>query len=77
MTAMETPSHPKEGIEWMRHGLNETRATESASNGRGPWWNAGASHMNEALPLAWFRQRRLIFIGERIHRYQKSLKTNS
>lgn len=61
----------------MKHGLNETRAAESASNGRGPWWNAGASHMNEALPLAWFRQRRLIFIGERIQRYQKSLKTNS
>jgi len=33
--------------------------------------------MNEALPLGWFRQRRLIFIGERIQRYQKSLKTNS
>lgn len=63
--------------ELMKQGLNETRAAESASNGRGPWWNAGASHMNEALPLGWFRQRRLIFIGERIQRYQKSLKTNS
>ncbi len=19
-------------------------------NGRGPWWNAGASHMNQAIP---------------------------
>jgi RNA-directed DNA polymerase len=63
--------------ELMEHGLNESRAAESASNGRGPWGNAGASHMNEALPLAWLRQRRLIFIGERIQRYQKSLKTNS
>lgn len=63
--------------ELMKQGLNETRAAESTSNGRGPWWNAGASHMNEALPLGWFRQRRLIFIGERIQRYQKSLKTNS
>ena len=63
--------------ELMRHGLSETRASESTSNGRGPWWNAGASHMNEALPLDCFRQRRLIFIGERIRRYQKSLKTNS
>ena len=33
--------------------------------------------MNEALPLDWFRHRRLIFIGERIRRYRKSLKTNS
>ena len=63
--------------ELMRHGIAEARAAESARNGRGPWWNAGASHMNEALPLGWFRQRRLIFIGERIQRYQKSLKTNS
>jgi len=63
--------------ELMKQGIAETRAAESASNGRGPWWNAGASHMNEALPLGWFRQRRLIFIGERIQRYQKSLKTNS
>jgi group II intron reverse transcriptase/maturase len=62
--------------ELMKHGLDEARASESAGNGRGPWWNAGASHMNEALPLGWFRQRRLIFIGERIQRYQKSLKTN-
>lgn len=62
--------------ELMKHGLNESRASESVSNGRGPWWNAGASHMNEALPLGWFRQRRLIFIGERIQRYQKSLKTD-
>ena len=63
--------------ELMKHGIAEVRAAESTSNGRGPWWNAGASHMNEALPLGWFRQRRLIFIGERIQRYQKSLKTNS
>lgn len=62
--------------EMMKHGLDEARAVDSASNGRGPWWNAGASHMNEALPLGWFRQRRLIFIGERIQRYQKSLKKN-
>src|ERR1700752_775854 len=27
-------------------GLDKTRAWKSASNGRGPWWNAGAGHMN-------------------------------
>ncbi len=63
--------------ELRKHGLNEIRAAESASNGRGPWWNAGASHMNEALPLGWFRQRQLISVSERIHRYQKSLKKDS
>jgi RNA-directed DNA polymerase len=32
----------------MRRGLTKERAWKSAMNGRGPWWNAGASHMNEA-----------------------------
>lgn len=30
--------------------LTEDRARKSAFNGRGPWWNSGASHMNQALP---------------------------
>lgn len=30
----------------MRLGLEEARAWNSAQNGRGPWWNAGASHLN-------------------------------
>ena len=29
----------------MRRGLSEEQAWRSATNGRGPWWNAGASHM--------------------------------
>jgi RNA-directed DNA polymerase len=38
----------------MKRGLDEKRAWQSASNGRGPWWNAGASHMNEAFPKRYF-----------------------
>jgi RNA-directed DNA polymerase len=38
----------------MKRGLDEIRAWTSASNGRGPWWNAGASHMNEAFPKRYF-----------------------
>jgi len=34
------------------HGLEQARAALSAHNGRGPWWNAGSSHMNQALPSA-------------------------
>jgi RNA-directed DNA polymerase len=34
----------------MRLGLDEERAWRSAVNGRGPWWNSGAPHMNQALP---------------------------
>ena len=36
--------------ELRRRGLDEARAATSAYNGRGPWWNAGASHMNHAVP---------------------------
>ncbi len=32
----------------MNRGLEESRAWQSATNGRGAWWNAGASHMNAA-----------------------------
>jgi RNA-directed DNA polymerase len=37
-----------------QRGLDEDRAWRSALNGRGPWWNAGAPHMNAALPTAFF-----------------------
>ena len=40
----------------MQRGLDETRARQSACNGRGPWWNAGASHMNDACRAAFFTQ---------------------
>jgi len=38
----------------MKAGLEEARAWTSATNGRGPWWNAGASHMNQAFPARYF-----------------------
>ncbi len=38
----------------MARGLDELRAWHSANNGRGPWWNAGASHMNDAYRKAYF-----------------------
>jgi RNA-directed DNA polymerase len=41
-------------------GLDEKRAWCSAYNGRGPWWNAGASHMNEAYPAKYFRELGLV-----------------
>jgi RNA-directed DNA polymerase len=39
----------------LARGLDRERALASASNGRGPWWNAGASHMHAAYPAAYFR----------------------
>jgi RNA-directed DNA polymerase len=41
-------------VRLMQRGLTEDRARASASNGRGPWWNAGASHMNDAFRAAFF-----------------------
>ena len=38
----------------MQRGLDEPRAEASASNGRGPWWNAGASHMHAAFKATFF-----------------------
>jgi len=44
----------------MERGLGEQRAWTSAYNGRGPWWNSGASHMNEAYPVKHFREIGLV-----------------
>ncbi len=35
-------------------GLSPERARTSAFNGRGAWWNAGKSHMNQAFPKKYF-----------------------
>ncbi len=47
-------------------GLDRARARGSAFNGRGPWWNAGASHMNAALPTAYFRRMGLISLLDEV-----------
>jgi len=41
-------------------GLDDDRAYHSAGNGQGPWWNAGASHMNHALPAKYFTHKGLV-----------------
>jgi RNA-directed DNA polymerase len=49
----------------MKRGLEEARAWRSATNGRGPWWNAGASHMNEAFPKSYFDRLGLVSLLDR------------
>lgn len=44
----------------MKQGIAEERAWKSARNGRGSWWNSGASHMNEAFPKSYFDRMGLI-----------------
>ena len=55
----------------MRRGLVEARAWCSATNGRGPWWNAGASHMNAAFPKSWFDSQGLVSLLDTVQRLQR------
>ena len=52
-------------------GLDPTRAWKSASNGRGPWWNAGASHMNAAYTKSFFDASGLVSLLETQQRFQR------
>jgi len=52
----------------MRLGISEARARLSAANGRGPWWNSGASHMNQALPMKFFARFGLLSLMAQHHR---------
>ncbi len=50
--------------ELVRLGLSRERAAASACNGRGTWWNAGASHMNEAVPNALLQRWGLVSLQQ-------------
>ena len=50
----------------MELGLDPETAKASASNGRGPWWNSGASHMNRALPRKHFDRLGLVNLQDRV-----------
>jgi RNA-directed DNA polymerase len=52
----------------LKLGLSEERAARSAFNQRGPWFNAGASHMNQALPRRYFDQFGLICMLQTLRR---------
>lgn len=56
----------------MKQGLEELRAWKSATNGRGAWWNAGASHMNEAFPKSYFDRLGLISLLDQLRKLQFS-----
>lgn len=54
----------------MQRGLTKTQALKSAMNGRGPWWNAGASHMHAAFPKTYFDRCGLSSLLEQRLRFQ-------
>jgi len=54
----------------MRRGLSEATAWRSATNGHGPWWNAGAAHMHKAVPKSYFDKLGLVSLMDQLHRLQ-------
>jgi RNA-directed DNA polymerase len=59
----------------MKRGLEKQRAWKSATNGHGPWWNAGASHMNEAFPKHYFDELGLVSLQNQLQKLQGNLRT--
>jgi RNA-directed DNA polymerase len=51
-----------------KRGLDEPRARQPAFNGRGPWWNSGQSHMNQAFPASYFKSCGLVSMVEILNR---------
>ena len=78
----QAQAYVSEGRQWkrplaraknlMKRGLTEERAWISACNGHGPWWNAGAAHMNEAFPKRAFDQVGLVSLLDHLHRLQRA-----
>lgn len=58
--------------EMVKRGLQYARAKLSAGNGRGPWWNSGASHMNQAVPTGELRGLGYVSVLEEYQRLKCS-----
>jgi len=59
----------------MERGIDKVRAYTSAYNGRGAWWNAGASHMNAAISTKWFAQEGLLSLLTEVQRFVNLSRT--
>ena len=55
----------------MKRGLGEKQSCKSATNGRGPWWNSGAAHMNLAFPKGFFDQLGLVSLLDQVLAFQR------
>jgi RNA-directed DNA polymerase len=55
----------------MKRHIREAQAWRSATNGRGPWWNAGAAHMHAAFPKSWFDSLGLVSLLDTVRRLQR------
>ena len=61
----------------MERGISEERAAMSCFNQRGPWWNSGASHMNEAYPRNYFDRVGLLSLQNELMRYHLCIDTEN
>jgi RNA-directed DNA polymerase len=59
--------------ELQKRGLDRDRAKISTNNGRGPWWNAGASHMNHAVSNSTLHQMGLVSL---LHQHRRLARTS-
>ena len=57
----------------LKRGLENDQARRSAYNGRGAWWNSGASHMNMAFPKRYFERLELISLLDKWREYHDKL----
>ncbi len=55
-----------------KRGLSENCAFQSAFNGRGAWWNSGASHMNNAYRKSYFDRCGLVSLLDQILQFQRT-----
>jgi RNA-directed DNA polymerase len=59
----------------MKLGLGKERAWKSATNGRGPWWNSGASHMNQCFSKSVFDRLGLMSLLNQLRKLQYVSRT--
>jgi RNA-directed DNA polymerase len=53
-------------------GLSKQRAKVSSTNGRGPWWNSGASHMNDGFRKIYFYNLGLVCMLDKLYMLRTS-----
>lgn len=58
--------------ELRRRGVDVSRSHAGSMNSRGPWWNAGSSHMNQAVPNAKLQEMGLVNCQEEHQRLARS-----
>jgi RNA-directed DNA polymerase len=56
------------GSRLINAGLDTERAWKSATNGRGPWWNAQAPHMHAAFGITYFEKLGLVSLQKELVR---------